>query len=70
VETSVVELYTALTEAAGRGAAPQFAPPRAGELQRVSLDANLAGRLLGWQPKVDLAEGLARTWEWAGHHAL
>jgi UDP-glucose 4-epimerase len=66
VETSVVELYQALRQAAGTGAEPQFAPPRAGELQRVSLAANLAGRVLGWQPKVDLGEGLARTWEWAG----
>jgi UDP-glucose 4-epimerase len=66
VETSVVELYQALRQAAGTGAEPQFAPPRAGELQRVSLDANLAGRVLGWLPKVDLGEGLARTWEWAG----
>jgi UDP-glucose 4-epimerase len=70
VETSVVQLYDALRQAAGTGAEPEFAPPRAGELQRVSLDAGLAGRLLGWQPKIDLAEGLARTWDWAGRAML
>jgi UDP-glucose 4-epimerase len=66
VETSVTDLYATLREVAGTGAEPVFAPARAGELQRVALDAGLAGRLLGWQPKVDLPEGLARTWDWAG----
>jgi UDP-glucose 4-epimerase len=31
----------------------------------VALDAGRASRSLGWTPKVDLTEGLARTWEWA-----
>jgi len=70
LETSVVQLYATLREAAGTGGEPDFAPARPGELQRVSLDAGLAGRVLGWQPKIDLAEGLARTWEWSGSAGL
>ena len=70
LETSVLQLYDTLREAARSGGEPDFAPARAGELQRVSLDAGLAGRALGWQPKIDLAEGLSRTWAWSGTAGL
>jgi UDP-glucose 4-epimerase len=61
-ETSVLEL----AEALGRlGAAadfePEFAPPRAGEVQRITLDASRAERELGWRPQTDLDEGLRLT---------
>jgi len=65
VETSVLELYQALREVAGFGAEPAFAPARPGELARIALDCAQAGRVLGWRPKADLADGLARTWAWA-----
>jgi UDP-glucose 4-epimerase len=65
VETSVLELYAALREVAGFGPEPTFAPPRSGELHRISLDCAEAGRRLGWRPRIALAEGLARTWAWA-----
>jgi UDP-glucose 4-epimerase len=64
VETSVLELYSSLREVAGFGEEPTFAPPRTGELARIALDCGEAERVLGWRPKVDLAEGLARTWAW------
>jgi UDP-glucose 4-epimerase len=65
VETSVLELYDALREVAGFGGEPEFAPARPGELGRIALDCAEAGRVLGWAPKADLADGLARTWAWA-----
>jgi UDP-glucose 4-epimerase len=65
VETSVLELYAGLREVAGFGGEPTFAPPRPGELGRIALDCAEAGRVLGWQAKVDLREGLSRTWAWA-----
>src|ERR687898_125297 len=65
VETSVLELYDALRGVAGFGAEPEFAPARPGELARIALDCGEAGRVLGWAPKADLADGLARTWAWA-----
>src|SRR4029453_11005242 len=61
VETSVLELYDALRQVAGVGAAPTFAPARPGELARIALDWSEAGRVLCWAPKADLAGGLART---------
>ena len=61
-EASVLELVEILAEL---GAAdrfePQLAPPRPGEVQRISLDPGRAERELGWAPKVGLEDGLRRT---------
>ena len=42
---------------------PELAPPRAGEVQRISLDASRAEELLGWAPTKSLEEGLRLTLE-------
>jgi UDP-glucose 4-epimerase len=65
VETSVLELFAALRGVSGLGGEPGFAPARPGELARIALDPAEAGRVLGWRPRVGLADGLARTWAWA-----
>jgi UDP-glucose 4-epimerase len=63
-ETSVLELVEALAGIGGvEGFEPEFAPPRAGEVQRISIDASLAERELGWRAETDLAEGLRLTLE-------
>lgn len=41
-----------------------FEPARAGEIQRIYLDASRAKQVLGWAPKVSFRDGLARTVEW------
>jgi UDP-glucose 4-epimerase len=64
VETSVMELYTAIQRVTGLGGAPKFAEPRLGELQRSVLDPSLAVRDLGWRSEHPLADGLAETWSW------
>jgi len=64
IETSVVDLYEACQDAAGRRAEAVLAPARLGELQRSVLDPALAHERLGWQPQSGLAEGLRATWEW------
>lgn len=62
IETTVLELAETLARLGG-GAPfePEFAPPRAGEVQRVSLDASRAEELLGWKPEQSLEEGLRLT---------
>jgi UDP-glucose 4-epimerase len=61
-EASVLDLVEILAKLAGRNDfAPQFAPPRAGEVQRISLDASLAERELGWKPETALEQGLELT---------
>ncbi|MGE5444425.1 MAG: NAD-dependent epimerase/dehydratase family protein [Ignavibacteriales bacterium] len=64
IETSVNELVTVLRRAAGRKFEVEYAPPRPGEVQRISLDTNLAKRVLGWSPKVNLEDGIGQTWRW------
>ncbi len=63
VEADVLELARQLDAIEGRegGFEPEFAPPRAGEVQRISLDPGRAERELGWRPQTDLAEGLRLT---------
>jgi UDP-glucose 4-epimerase len=61
-EASVLDLVEILSGIEGRDDfAPEFAPERAGEVQRISLDAALAERELGWTPETTLEQGLAQT---------
>lgn len=39
-------------------------PSRPLDVPRNVLDVGRAWRELGWEPKTDLAEGIARTWDW------
>ncbi len=64
IETSVLELWHACTEAAGVEAQVSHDDPRLGELRRSCLDNELAERELRWRPEMSLHEGLRRTWEW------
>jgi nucleoside-diphosphate-sugar epimerase len=40
----------------------------AGEIDRQYLDSTKIGELCGWQPQVDLREGLGRTLDWYREH--
>ena len=64
VQTSVNTLAQTMIEAAGARVAVQHAPARTGELLASALVIEKAGRVLGWTPKVGLAEGLHATYEW------
>jgi len=67
VEASVLEVVAALRKAAGVGEGgfePEFAPARAGELQRSSLDVARARSELGFSAETDLVSGLRSTLEW------
>lgn len=59
VETSVNQLFETMAEAAGSLVPPVHAPPRAGELQRSSLDPSRAEMQLGWKAWTPLLEGTA-----------
>jgi UDP-glucose 4-epimerase len=61
-ETSVLDLAVALGRLGGGGGfEPEFAAARAGEVQRISLDAGRAERELGWRAETGLEEGLRLT---------
>jgi UDP-glucose 4-epimerase len=62
IETDVLELVSALGELGGSGNfEPEFAPPRTGEVQRISIDPARAAGELGWRAEMGLAEGLRVT---------
>ena len=61
-EASVLDIVEILGGLAGRDDfTPEFAPARAGEVQRISLDASLAERELDWAPQTTLEQGLELT---------
>jgi UDP-glucose 4-epimerase len=63
VETSTAQMHSAIAAAAGKPDEPEFHPPRLGDLKRSQLDISRARDVLGWTPKVALAEGVTRTVE-------
>jgi UDP-glucose 4-epimerase len=64
IETDVLGLVDRLAELGGAaGFEAELAPPRTGEVQRISIDPARAGRELGWSAKTGLEEGLRFTLE-------
>jgi UDP-glucose 4-epimerase len=65
-ETSVLDLVTALGELTQRGAEfdPVFEPERLGEVRRSCLDVSRARDQLGWEPRVELRDGLGLILAW------
>jgi UDP-glucose 4-epimerase len=61
-EASVLDLAEMLGRLGGNESfEPEFAPPRAGEVQRIALDASRAEAELGWRPTTSLEDGLRQT---------
>ncbi len=61
---SVRELFEHLQRSTGFNGEPKLAPPRLGEIHRIYLSGRKARQVLGWQPTVDLAEGVRRRVDW------
>jgi UDP-glucose 4-epimerase len=64
VEVSVLDLAAIIGEISGRPFDPEFAPSRAGELERSAVSVELARRDLGWCPVTTLAEGVRAVYRW------
>jgi UDP-glucose 4-epimerase len=67
--TSVVDLAQSLLEGAGVDAPIEFAPKRPGELQDSCLSVDKARDVLGWSPRISLAQGLGDTYRYAANAA-
>jgi UDP-glucose 4-epimerase len=63
IPTTTGALYRAIAEGFPGAPQPRREEARPGDLRRSLLDARKAERLLGWKPRVNLREGLARTRE-------
>ena len=68
--TTVNGLLEQLGAVTGVRVEPRYAPPRAGEVRHSLADVSRARRVLGWEPRVDLREGLLRTVEHFDSEAL
>lgn len=63
-EMSVNQLFARLKAQLDSKGDARYTPPRAGEVRRNALEISKAQRLLGFAPRVSLAEGLAQTVRW------
>jgi UDP-glucose 4-epimerase len=59
-----LDLLAELNRILGTDIAPQFQPPRAGDVRDSLADITRAREVLGYRPAVSLAEGLRRTVEY------
>ncbi len=61
VAVSINDLYRKLALLTGYTLFPHYGPARKGDVYRIALDNSRALRDLGWEPRVDLEEGLSLT---------
>ena len=61
---TLLELLDELGAILGVEVDPEYTAPRAGDIRHSSADLAAAARDLGWQPQVDLTDGLRRTVDW------
>ena len=64
VMLTILELAQKIKKLTGSSSQPTFHSPLKEDLQRRCPDISLARRLLGWEPKIGLKEGLRRTITW------
>jgi UDP-glucose 4-epimerase len=64
IETDVVQLAKLLKDVSGGTSEIEHAPARAGEQRRSAVRNDKAGKVLGWQPKMSLRDGLRETYQW------
>jgi nucleoside-diphosphate-sugar epimerase len=62
--TTVNRLLELIAELTGTRPTPRREPPREGDIRRSEADVGKARRLIGYDPKVNIEEGLRRTVEW------
>jgi UDP-glucose 4-epimerase len=68
VETSILEIAEIIRAELQADVAIHFEPRRAGEVYKSHVDISKATRLLGFNPTIDVEEGLARTAAWYRRH--
>lgn len=61
---SVLDIAEAINRALGTRLEPVFEPPRKGDILHSLADIQKARDVLGYEPKVDFEQGLAKTIEW------
>jgi UDP-glucose 4-epimerase len=70
VETRIVDVAKLVQDITGSTAEVRLEPKRSGEVYRSRADISKIRRVLGFEPEVDLREGLTRTADWYREHWL
>jgi UDP-glucose 4-epimerase len=65
-QTTVLDIVEALGQIAGRDFDAELAPERPGEVRHIALDYTRAREELGYEPQVELRDGLERTLQSVG----
>jgi UDP-glucose 4-epimerase len=68
-ETSIKEMFDLMAEVSGYGQQPNFGEARQGDVMRIVLNPARAQAELGWQARMPLFDGLAKTYEFFRDHA-
>lgn len=63
-QVSLTQLLALVEETVKKQAIVEYKPARPFDVPRVVLDTTLAKKSLGWQPKINIINGLATTWDW------
>jgi nucleoside-diphosphate-sugar epimerase len=58
------ETLRLLEKISGKKVTAKYDPPRAGDILHSQAGISESRKMLGYDPKVDFAEGLRRTWDW------
>jgi UDP-glucose 4-epimerase len=64
VGTTINQIFNALKQIIGYPEPANYGPGKAGETFKIYLDAQRAGRELGWEPTFSLIDGLSKTVEY------
>lgn len=66
---SINEIVSAFVEVTGQAIAPIYRPGRGYDVPSVVLDIMGAKSTFEWSPKIDLRDGIERSWRWARSQA-
>jgi UDP-glucose 4-epimerase len=61
---SLCQLIQVIEEVTGRRAVVDYQAGRRFDVPEMVLDTSRAATYLNWAPRVELPEGVARTWQW------
>jgi nucleoside-diphosphate-sugar epimerase len=63
-QVSINELYRMMAAAIGSDMQPRYEEARAGDVKHSRADISLARELIGYDPRVSVADGLQKTMAW------
>jgi UDP-glucose 4-epimerase len=61
IETTDFEIFDNVRKSLGMKVEPKYADKRKGEIDRIALTAAKAKKILGWEPKISIEEGIRRA---------